>query len=270
MGFFYFKVSIIILSTRGKGHLSQLLPLQHTSSRHFSTMGDLQRGSVCSQNCLIQCWKDLHFTCCQWFFDHSCPLPQISFLFIPGQHWFHVFFHSATEICCSTPQYRHTYASTKKQPMTRSRKIESLRKWLMDMLYYVESVFLTHIWKFHCPPLTMWGRWWWNDCSFRAVGSSVHAAPIGIPISDALGLCSCAPPDSDGFDSFLERPPVLTPIQSGVSGKLGLAHHRSTRETQQSGAERGGGDRSPCGPVSTFNFFSCLNSVTDLNVWTYI
>lgn len=109
-------------------------------------------------------------------------------------------------------------------------------------------------------------KWWWYQYNFHGVGWPGYAAPIKVPISDALGCAArlLSPADSDGSDSFQWWPPVLTPIRLGDSGKLVLAPHISAWPTQQSRGE-GGGDCSCRGPVSTFNFcFSNLSFATDL------
>lgn len=195
---------------------------------------------------------DLQNGCCEWIFDHHCPPLQISALFTPGKIDFYVFFHSVTEKCYSAPHYSRTVESIMEKVCSCNLTLHTIFTlnivWIFDVLsdnISLESaVFLNSMRGSHHPPLTMQGGWWWNRCSFHALGWSGYVAPIGIPISDALGLWYCAPlpsADSDGFDSFLEWPLVLAPIQPGDRGKPGLARHVSSRETQQSGSKRGGG-----------------------------
>lgn len=186
-----------------------------------------------------------------------------------------------TETYCSAPHFSWTVESIMEKVCSCNLTLHTIFTlniiWIFDVLsdnISLESaVFLNSMWEFHHPPLTMQGGWWWNRCSFHALGWSGYVAPIGIPISDALGLCYCAPlpsADSDGFDSFLEWSLVLAPIQPGDRGKPGLARHVSAWETQQSGSQRGRGVCSYRRPASTFNFFSYLNSIADLNVWMCI
>lgn len=128
--------------------------------------------------------------------------------------------------------------------------------------------FLNSTCKFHCPPLTMLGRWWWNYCTSHAAGWSACTTATGIPISVCIRaalLRSSPPADSDGFDSFLEWPPVLTPIQPGDSGKPWLARHISARQTRRKGKVIAAA-LGPCRHLNSFYFFEPSNWPQRLNV----